>query len=205
MAQTHKRDREATRARLLECARIRFARDGYDGASVRDVASDAGVDPALLFRYFGSKSKLFAEAMNPPEAPSELPAGPIEELPAKLLEQLVFQEWPAYAGEHPLIAMLRSAGHEHMRDKVREQMCGQYLDLLQELARGDDAALRAELFSAWMLGIGILRTAVGTPALKDATTEDLAPHLAAVGKALFGRAIPVPGQWSQGSDEGRHA
>lgn len=192
MAETHKRDREATRARLLECARIRFAREGYDGASVRDVAGDAGVDPALLFRYFGSKSKLFAEAMNPPEAPTELPAGPIEELPAKLLEQLVFSEWEEYAGEHPLIALLRSAGHDDMRDRVREQVCGQYLDVLQELAQGNNPALRTELFAAWMLGIGVLRTAVGTPALREATSEDLAPHLAAVGEALFGRPIPVP-------------
>ncbi|WP_328991178.1 TetR family transcriptional regulator [Kribbella sp. NBC_01245] len=191
MAETHKRDREATRARLLECARIRFAREGYDGASVREVAGDAGVDPALLFRYFGSKSKLFAEAMNPPGAAAELPAGPIEELPAKLLEQLVFSEWEEYAGEHPLIALLRSAGHDDMRDRVRDQVCGQYLDVLQELAQGNNPALRTELFAAWLLGIGVLRTAVGTPALQKATSEDLAPHLAAVGEALFGRPIPV--------------
>ncbi|WP_433009236.1 TetR family transcriptional regulator [Kribbella sp. CA-294648] len=192
-AVAHKRDREATRARLLECARLRFARDGYDGASVRDVAGDVGVDAALVFRYFGSKSNLFAEAMAGSSEPVVLPSGPVEELPGKLLQQLVFEDWAEYAGEHPLIAMLRSAGHEDMRDRVRQQVCDGYLGALEELAEGnDDAALRTELFGAWLLGIGILRTAVGTPELTKAGLEELAPHLAAVATALFGRPIPAP-------------
>jgi len=194
LTQAHKRDREATRARLLECARLRFARDGYDGTSVRDVAGDVGVDPALVFRYFGSKSKMFTEAMAGSSEPVVLPAGPVEELPAKLMQQLVFEDWAEYAGEHPLIAMLRSAGHEDMRDRVREQVCDGYLGVLQELAEGnEDKELRTELFAAWLLGIGILRTAVGTPTLAKATSADLAPHLAAVAETLFGRPIPVPG------------
>ncbi|MFC9689954.1 TetR/AcrR family transcriptional regulator [Kribbella sp. NPDC056951] len=187
-----KRDREATRARLLECARLRFARDGYDGTSVRDVAGDVGVDAALVFRYFGSKSGLFGEAMATSQEAVVLPDGPVEELPAKLLHQLVFEDWAEYAGEHPLIAMLRSASHEDMRDRVRQQVCEGYLGVLSELAEGnDDKDLRTELFGAWLLGIGILRTAVGTPSLTKATEADLTPHLAAVAKALFGREVPV--------------
>lgn len=189
----HKRDREATRARLLECARLRFARDGYDGTSVRDVAGDVGVDPALVFRYFGSKSGLFTEAMAGSSAPVVLPDGPVEELPAKLLHQLVFEDWSEYAGEHPLVAMLRSAGHEDTKDRLRQQICEGYLDVLSQLAEGnEDKNLRTELFGAWLLGIGILRTAVGTPTLSKATEEDLRPHLAAVAEALFGRPVPVP-------------
>ena len=190
---THKRDREATRARLLESSRLRFARDGYDGTSVRDVAGDVGVDPALVFRYFGSKSSLFTEAMAGSTAPVVLPDGPVEELPAKLLHQLVFEDWAEYAGEHPLIAMLRSAGHEDMKDRLRQQVCEGYLGVLSELAEGnEDKDLRTELFGAWLLGIGILRTAVGTPTLSKATEAELRPHLAAVAEALFARPIPVP-------------
>jgi AcrR family transcriptional regulator len=189
---THKRDREATRARLLESSRLRFARDGYDGTSVRDVAGDVGVDPALVFRYFGSKSGLFTEAMAGSADPVVLPGGPVEELPAKLLHQLVFEDWTEYAGEHPLIAMLRSASHEDMRDRVRQQVCEGYLGVLAELADGnEDKDLRTELFGAWLLGIGILRTAVGTPTLSKATEEELQPHLAAVAEALFGRRVQI--------------
>jgi AcrR family transcriptional regulator len=191
---THKRDREATRARLLESSRLRFARDGYDGTSVRDVAGDVGVDPALVFRYFGSKSSLFTEAMAGSTGPVVLPDGPVDELPAKLMHQLVFEDWAEYAGEHPLIAMLRSAGHEDMKDRLRQQVCEGYLGVLSELAEGnDDKDLRTELFGAWLLGIGILRTAVGTPTLSKATEEELRPHLAAVAEALFGRPIADAG------------
>jgi len=156
------------------------------------VAGDVGVDPALVFRYFGSKSGLFTEAMAGSTEPVVLPDGPVEELPAKLLRQLVFEDWTEYAGEHPLIAMLRSAGHEDMRDRVRQQMCDSYLGVLSELAEGnDDKELRTELFAAWLLGIGILRTAVGTPTLAKATEDELKPHLAAVARALFGREVPI--------------
>lgn len=189
----HRRDREATRAGLLDSARLRFARDGYDGTSVRDVAGDVGVDPALVFRYFGSKSGLFTEAMAGSSDPVVLPDGPVEDLPAKLLRQLVFEDWSEYAGEHPLIAMLRSAGHEDTKDRIRRQVCEGYLGVLSTLADGtDDKDLRTELFGAWLLGIGILRTAVGTPTLAKATEDDLMPHLEKVAEALFGRPVPVP-------------
>src|SRR3954463_14058650 len=56
------RDAEATRATILAAARQRFAADGYAGATIRAVAGDAGIDAALVMRYFGNKEKLFAAA-----------------------------------------------------------------------------------------------------------------------------------------------
>ncbi|MBP2183262.1 TetR/AcrR family transcriptional regulator [Amycolatopsis magusensis] len=183
-----KRDRAATRARLLDAARLRFARDGFDGTSVRDVAGDAAVDPALVFRYFGSKKKLFDEATAVPEPAAELFGGPREELPARLLGSIAFQDWPSHAGEHPLIAMLRSSGHAETRERLREEVCETYVRALAELTGGGpDGDLRAELFSAWMLGIGVLRSVIGTPAITGATPEDLEPHLEKVIAALLER------------------
>lgn len=49
--------------------------------------------------------------------------------------------------------------------------------------------MHPELFAAWLLGIGILRTAVGTPTLAKATQDDLKPHLAAITEALFDRTL----------------
>jgi AcrR family transcriptional regulator len=53
----------STRDAVLEAARSRFARYGYDGTKVRDVAADAGVDPALVMHFYGSKEGLFAAAI----------------------------------------------------------------------------------------------------------------------------------------------
>jgi len=58
-----KRDADATRAAILEAAKIHFARSGYEGGYLRDIAADAGVDAALINRYFGGKDGLFAAAL----------------------------------------------------------------------------------------------------------------------------------------------
>ncbi|TDD44004.1 TetR/AcrR family transcriptional regulator [Nonomuraea terrae] len=182
-----KRDREATRARLLEAARLRFAREGYDATSVRDIAGDAGVDATLIFRYFGSKKRLFDEVTA--DLPAGLPDGPEEELVARMLRAVVFHDWTRYGGEHPLVAMLRSSAHDDARQRIRREVCDTYVDALRDLAEGGDRELRAELLSAWLVGIGILRSVVATPALAGASADDLAPHVEAVASALLGRPM----------------
>ncbi|MFC4007483.1 TetR family transcriptional regulator [Nonomuraea purpurea] len=184
-----KRDREATRARLLEAARLRFAREGYDATSVRDIAGDTGVDATLIFRYFGSKKGLFDEATAAPDIPHNLLDGPQEELVARMLGSVVFADWTKYGGEHPLVAMLRSSAHEDTRQRIRKEVCDTYVRALEELAQGEDAELRAELLSAWLVGIGILRSVIATPALAEAEPGDLAPHLATVATGLLGRPM----------------
>ncbi|MEV0389983.1 TetR family transcriptional regulator [Nonomuraea sp. NPDC050643] len=183
-----KRDREATRTRLLEAARLRFAREGYDATSVRDIAKDSGVDATLIFRYFGSKKRLFDEA-TAADLPPGLLDGPEEELVARMMRTVVEHDWTAYGGEHPLVAMLRSSAHEDARQRIREEVCATYVNALRDLAGGQDAELRAELLSAWLVGIGILRSVVATPALAEATTADLAPHVATVASGLLGRPM----------------
>lgn len=57
------RDRERTRARIMEAAKVAFSKLGYAKASIRDIAADAGITSALVVRYFGSKEQLFDEAV----------------------------------------------------------------------------------------------------------------------------------------------
>ncbi|NUR86158.1 MAG: TetR family transcriptional regulator [Nonomuraea sp.] len=188
-----KRDREATRARLLETARLRFAREGYDATSVRDIARDAGVDATLIFRYFGSKKQLFDEATTTAPDGPDLLDGPPEELVARMTREVVFHDWSTYGGEHPLVAMLRSSAHDDTRQRIREEVCATYVRALEDLAEGaPDAALRAELLSAWLVGLGILRSVVATPALAGASAADLAPYVETVATGLLGR--PMSGE-----------
>lgn len=64
MTEEHRpRNANATRQAILEAARRQFIKDGYDNAGVRAIAADAGIDPALICRYFGSKKQLFSEAL----------------------------------------------------------------------------------------------------------------------------------------------
>lgn len=152
----------ATRTALLDAARIRFARYGFDATGVREIAGDAGMDPALVFRYFGSKRRWYDEALR-----VEIPAGlaadphrPVVSIADALLREVVFDERPEFGGEHPLLAMLRSSGHEPVRDELRARLCEDYLGEFGHRLPGADAALRAELIGALLLGLGVLRSVV---------------------------------------------
>ncbi len=71
-----RRDAEATRAAILAAAKTHFAKSGYDGAFLRDIAAEAGADAALINRYFGGKDGLFAAALKDSISPDGiLPVG----------------------------------------------------------------------------------------------------------------------------------
>jgi AcrR family transcriptional regulator len=189
MAPTRRRDKAATRAALLDAARLRFARHGYDGTGVRDVAGDVGVDPALVFRYFGSKKELYAHAVR-----AEVPEGlggdgaqggsgeaSLADLADTLLDQVVFADRPEFGGEHPLLVMLRSSGREEVREQLRDQVCDGYLAEFVRRLPARDAELRAELLGGLLLGLGVMRSVVGAPALGAATYEDT--------RELFARVV----------------
>src|SRR3954454_878718 len=75
MAQAGRRPGQTeTRELILDAARSRFAEFGYDGATVRGIAADAGVNAALLHHFFGNKQQLFAATMDLPVDPSVLVA-----------------------------------------------------------------------------------------------------------------------------------
>lgn len=182
-----RRDRASTCAALLDAARRRFSREGYDAVSVRDVAADAGVDPALVFRYFGSKPALFREATAPP--PTDPAAGegePEGGLAARLLRSVVTDQGSP-AGEQQLLALLRSSGHEAARDRLQRQMCDGYVAAFAAEAVAADRDLRAELVGALLLGIAIQRSVVRTPALSAASAQDVEPLFEAAVAALLGR------------------
>src|SRR5882672_5074659 len=64
MASPRTRNATQTRSDILTAARLRFGSDGYERTTLRAVAADVGVDPALVIRYFGSKQELFAAAVD---------------------------------------------------------------------------------------------------------------------------------------------
>ncbi|MEV4569935.1 hypothetical protein AB0K12_39825 [Nonomuraea sp. NPDC049419] len=124
-----------------------------------------------------------------------------EELVARMVRTVVEHDWTEYGGEHPLVAMLRSSAHEDARQRIRTEVCDTYVNALRDLAEGEDAELRAELLSAWMVGIGILRSVVATPALAEARASGLAPHVATVATGLLGR--PMSGTVDQTGESSR--
>jgi AcrR family transcriptional regulator len=99
-----------TRDRILASARELFARNGIDKTSIRAIATDAGVDPALVHHYYGTKTQLFAAAIHIPIDPMTV-IGPLREVPVEqlghTLPSILLPLWDSEMGKG-LIATLRS-------------------------------------------------------------------------------------------------
>ena len=134
-----KRNAAATRAAMLDAAVCRFARDGYDGASVRDIAADAGVDAALVNRYFGGKEELFNEVLACSPSPAHLFEGGRDGFGARAAHAVVME--PANNRKLDCIfAMLRSASSTKASQAIRES--GQAARLEGAEGRGAGAGRR---------------------------------------------------------------
>ena len=110
MMATRTKNAAATRAALLQAARRRFIEDSYSDVALRDVARDAGVDVAMVARYFGSKEELFREVLRGSEPHWLDPTVTAEELPT-LLARLAVQGGAAENRETSdrLLVLLRSS------------------------------------------------------------------------------------------------
>lgn len=99
-----------TRERILASARELFARNGIDKTSIRAIATGAGVDPALVHHYYGTKTQLFAAAIHIPIDPMTV-IGPLREVPVEqlghTLPSILLPLWDSEMGKG-LIATLRS-------------------------------------------------------------------------------------------------
>ncbi|VEG41897.1 transcriptional regulator [Mycolicibacterium flavescens] len=99
-----------TRERILNSARELFARNGIDKTSIRAIAAAAGVDPALVHHYFGTKTQLFAAAIHIPIDPMQV-IGPLQQVPVeeigRTLPSLLLPLWDSELGKG-FIATLRS-------------------------------------------------------------------------------------------------
>ncbi len=165
-----------TRGEVLAAAREEFAAKGYDGASVRGIARLAGVDPALVHHYFGSKEKVFVAAM-------ELPFDPAERLPlvlagdpAELGERLVRMFLGIWADPDirtPMVGMVRSAFSCEQGAKMLREFVGTALLGRVAQAIGPVDPLRVQTAAAQMVGVVILRHVVRIEPLASADVEEI--------------------------------
>ncbi|WP_412742185.1 TetR family transcriptional regulator [Krasilnikovia sp. MM14-A1004] len=167
-----------TRQSILDAARTAFAERGFDQASIRSIAGDAGVDPALVHHYFGTKEKLFLAAMNSPINPAELVpqalAGPREQAGERLV-RLVLTVWDSPAGG-AAVALLRSAmSNDWTARLMREFVVTQILRrAVVELGLDPaQAPLRAALVATQVAGLAVVRYVLKVEPVASAPAEEL--------------------------------
>ena len=176
-AQTHpkrRRDAAATRAAIFEAATRRFACQGYQHAGVREIAADAGVDAAMVNRYFGSKEGLFAEVVECAFEIRSLTDGDRATLAERLAHRMVHGR-EDIAGDQriPLLLMLRSATEPHAAELIRPSLDRNVLRPLAECLDGPDAEVRAAMRIAQCTGFAILNQMLRPRALAGAQQEGL--------------------------------
>jgi len=187
-----RRDAANTRELLISAGRRRFARDGYQPTTVRDVAADAGVNVALINRYFVSKEGLFEACM--PRAVEVLDtldsdATSFEDLLPELVKQVARSLTDD--GSLQLLLLLRSSGDEHA-DRIRRSTLRGFARHLAAVAgwREADPAtehleLRAEIALSTILGVVILRASTALEPLASTPASDLSALLSEAITALL--------------------
>jgi AcrR family transcriptional regulator len=169
-----RRDAAATRQALLDAARTLMARHGVEGTSTRDVATTAGVNQALVYRYFGSKEKLFAEAAGGEATVTDrlIEQTPLDELASTLIAHVLDLSMST-GTDADFSALVSAANDDTVREIIRNRIETGFDGRLAQRLDGPDAALRAELLAALITGIAFLHRKIGTTALTNADRATL--------------------------------
>ena len=186
---------DRTRAAILTAARERFAADGYERATIRAIAADAAIDPAMVMRYFGNKEKLFAAAAEFDLRLPDLSSLPREEVGAALTNHFL-DRWE---GDESLKALLRaSVTNDVAADRMRELFAAQLGPIIAKLTPSTadsrsahpadpassidagnpvdagstvDAGTRAGLVATQALGFAFCRYVLALPPVANLTRE----------------------------------
>jgi AcrR family transcriptional regulator len=171
---TRQKNAAATREALLLSARRRFLEESYDNVGLRDIARDAGVDVALVGRYFGSKEELFREVLRG-TCPHWLdPQVTAESLPGHLAALAVrVEEADAQESLDRLMIILRSATSPTTSELVRAAFVEDVLEPVARLLPGEDARLRASVAFTILMGTKVLRTIMGVQPLLQCQKDRL--------------------------------
>lgn len=166
-----RRSAAETKAVILAKARERFGTSGFQAATIRAIAADAEVDPAMVMRYFGSKDQLFAAAA---EFDLQLP----EFAPADrdrlgwLLVGHFLRRWEG--GDDALVILLRSsATNWEAAQRMREIFGIQLQPLVASWAPSGEAAMRAGLIATQILGLALCRFVLRLPPVVDLSQDEV--------------------------------
>lgn len=184
-----RRDAAATREAILASAIRHFARAGYDGVGVREIAGDAGVTAMLVNRYFGSKEQLFIEAVDVSFAPGVFITEDSHSLTRDAATILVSRSASDANAVAPFLIMLRSASNPRATEIVREAIERHVGRRLSSRLPEPGARLRSDVMLSVISGVLLMRRVVGAGAMNSRTAPD---QLATLLEAVFDAIVETP-------------
>jgi AcrR family transcriptional regulator len=165
-----RRSSEETKAVILAAARERFGASGFQAATIRAIAADADVDPAMVMRYYGNKDKLFAAAA---EFDLKFPdfAGTDRTQVGRSLVRHFLARWE---GDEALVILLRSsATNGEAAQRMQEIFGTQLQPLVGSLVPADEAGVRAGLIATQILGMALCRFVLRLAPVVEMTPDEV--------------------------------
>ncbi|MFJ5955746.1 TetR family transcriptional regulator [Paenarthrobacter sp. NPDC092416] len=167
-----------SRQAILVAARKLFSEQGFDGTSLRQVAREAAVDPAMVHHFFKGKDELFASSVELPADPAEVLAGVESTDPARRAEAIVravLRLWESPA-QHGLVAFVRGTiGSKAKTALLREMVTRTIMSRIMAGIDGseDELRMRGNLAATQMVGLMLGRYVVRLEPLASASQDDV--------------------------------
>lgn len=174
----------STRKKLLKAARGLFWTRGYSNVSVRDITRAAGVDAALVSRYFGGKQGLF-EATLEEIPPWDALTADGDDLLARAVESFSHPYDPVNDPANPFTLLLTNIIDPEMGAKIRDLVRQRLSEPLAEKLGGEKADERAAMLLAVLFGAALMRKNFQLTGFTDRTTEELGAQIMHLGQAAL--------------------
>ena len=160
------RKSDATRARIIEAARERFRKEGYERTTIRKVAHDAGIDPALVMRYFENKRGLFDAAMTVELRIPDLSGYSRDKLGEALITHFL-NRWEEPDDDSLQLLLRSSASNEEAAERLRTIIFRDQIVPMVARLRGEEAGAReiAALIATQTVGLAYTRYILKLPPL----------------------------------------
>jgi AcrR family transcriptional regulator len=169
-----RRSSDETKAAILVAARERFGSAGFQAATIRAIAADAGVDPAMVMRYYGSKDKLFAAAVEFDLRFPDYATTDTKQVGPSLVRHFL-ERWE---GDEALVILLRSsATNGEAAQRMQEIFGTQLQPLLATLVPPEEAAVRGGLVASQILGMALCRFVLRLPPVVEMTRDEIVEWL----------------------------
>lgn len=193
-----------SREHILATARRLFAELGFDGTSLRQIAREASVDPAMVHHFFNGKDELFALSVALPADPAQVLEGVDQYEPqhrAEAIVRAVLRLWESPA-QHSLVAFIRGTiGSKAKTLLLREVVTRAIISRIMAGVPGapEEVALRGNLVATQMVGIMLVRYVVKLEPLASATPEDVVRLVAPNVQHYLTGPLDLPGAAPSGA------
>ncbi|MGY4652126.1 TetR/AcrR family transcriptional regulator [Mycobacterium sp. URHB0021] len=169
---------QQNKQRIVDAARENFMRDGYERATVRKIAGDAGVDVAMVYYFFGNKEGLFgASVLTGPQHPLHQMASLLDESTEQIGRRLVrgfLEHWDDGGVFEPLLTLWRSASIQpQARSMLHDALAGPMAERVAAEFKVSDAELRVELVASHLMGLAFARYQLKIEPIASTPVDDL--------------------------------